>query len=66
MDDTTRCALQAIVRGLHRSEAIGDAAVMSIMAELQAAASAQRELGRGVGAQELMQLASDISQDTED
>lgn len=63
MDGTTRRAIQAVVRGLFFGRVIGEEQVGAIMAELQEAASEQRDRGHQVDAGELMKLASDIGKD---
>ena len=63
MDATTNLALRAIVSGLHRTGAIGDAQVAGIAAALHDAEEFQRRQRHGCVAYDLMKLAAEIGRD---
>jgi hypothetical protein len=66
LDNTTRLALQAIVRGLHRGGAITRASVADIVVQLQRASAARHVALDAKGAQELLSLADCIEIEAEE
>lgn len=65
MDNTTRLALQAIVRGLHASGAIPTESVLAIVDALQAVAALRHDALDGQGARELAALADSVERDAD-
>lgn len=65
LDNMTRLALQAIVRGLHRSGAIPTESVLAVVDALQAAAALRHDALDGQGARELAALADCMERDAD-
>jgi hypothetical protein len=63
MDKTTRLALRAIVRGLHRDEALTEEQIVSVVGELYSSADEHRAWKHGVDAGDLDKLATEIGRD---
>ena len=63
MDDSTRIALGALVRALHRRDIIDEDEIAEMMNELSDTADRQRRSGAGGVADDLLALARDIGRD---
>lgn len=63
MDQASRLAMQAIVRGLHSAHVLNKQAVIQIMTELQQTAVLLRDAGHQSDAADVIWLVSDIGKD---